>query len=165
MHTLFRGLPAGICAAAAAMAGLALPAAGLAQDPPAAKRAEPAVPDRATVERRLLSVKTLIETSSAARQIDSSGKPEAQGQRNQARQLVRLAEEAFAAGDYRSASGLLDDAARRMFDGVRRVTGDREKGDASAAEIATRMESARALLAAQKRISAEKPGAGGETIR
>ena len=147
---------------AAALAGAGLLPRALAQTPGAgpATRAE-TPPNREQLERRLQSVKTLIESSSAARQIDASGNAEVQAQRNKARQLRRHAEEAFDAGDLRSASGLLDDAARQMFEGVRLLAGERDKTENLAAALATRLESARALLAAQKRISAEKTGAGG----
>jgi len=149
------------CLAAALLgAGLAPPAAAQAPVPPA-KRAE-APPERSQVERRLQSVQTLIENSSAARKIEASGNAEAQAQRNKARQLRRHAEAAFQAGDLRSATGLLDDAARQLFEGVRLIAGEQDKTESLAAALATRLASARALLAAQKRISTEKPVGGGE---
>lgn len=146
---------------AGVLAGTFLAPQAAAQAPGAApaKRAE-TPPDRGQVERRLQSVKTLIESSSAARQIEASSNAEAQAQRNKARQLRRHAEEAFDAGDLRSASGLLDDAARQMFEGVRMIAGERDKTENLAAALAARLESARALLAAHKRISVEKPGTG-----
>lgn len=122
-------------------------------------------PDRSQVERRLQSVKTLIESSSAARQMEASSHAEAQAQRNKARQLRRLAEEAFNAGDLRSAAGLLDDAARQMFEGVRMLAGARDMAENLADALATRLESTRALLAAQRRISAEKSGGGADTAK
>lgn len=125
-----------------------------------ARRAE-TVPDRAQVERRLESLRTLIETSSAARQIEASGNAEAQAQRNKARQLHRLAGEAFAAGDLRSATGLLNDAARQVFEGTRMLAGERDRTENLANALNLRLESTRALLAAQRRISAEKAGGGG----
>jgi hypothetical protein len=153
-----------LCLAAALAAACYLPLAA-AQAPGAAPGVMPSrradtPPDRDQVERQLQSVRTLIEGSSAARQIEASGNAEAQGLRNKARQLRRLAEEAFGAGDLRSASGLLDDASRQMFEGVRMLAGERDKTENQAAALTTRMESARALLSAQKRISAEKPAAG-----
>lgn len=117
-----------------------------------------AVPDAAQIERRLQSVRTLVESSSAARQIDSSGKPEAIAQRNRARGLLQLAEEAYAARDFRSANGLLDDAARQLFASARQTGGPRADGER--ADFAARMESTRALLAAQKRIAVEKSAPG-----
>lgn len=139
--------------------GMGVPAGTVAQAPGAmAEKRVVAPPDRSQVERRLQSVRTLIESSSAARQVESGRNAEAQAQRNKARQLWRLADEAFGAGDLPSASGLLDDAARQMFEGVRLLAGERDKTENLAAALATRLESARALLAAQKRIGTEKPG-------
>lgn len=159
--------------ALAAIASGASPAPAQAPAPEAApagafsaRRAE-TVPDRAQVERRLESVRTLIETSSAARQIEASGNAEAQAQRNKARQLHRLAGEAWSAGDLRSATGLLDDAARQVFEGTRMLAGERDRTENLANALNLRLESTRALLAAQRRISAEKAGGGGggETAR
>jgi hypothetical protein len=151
-------------AAALFMAGALASAAAHAQDGAPARRVDgPA--ERAPVERRLQSVKTLIESSSAARQIEASGKAEAQALRVKSRELARLAEEALASGDPRSAAGLLDEAARQMFEGVRLVTGE-AKSENLGQVLATRMEATRALLAAQRRISAEKPQPGAaETAR
>ena len=113
-------------------------------------------PSAAQVESRLKSLKVLVETSTAARQIDSSGNPRAIAQRIEARQLVRLAAEAHAAGDERSAATLLDGAARQMLEGARLAAGEQVHGANLEREIGARIESVQALLAAQKRISAEK---------
>lgn len=113
-------------------------------------------PSAAQVESRLKSVKVLVETSTAARQIDSSGNPRAIAQRVEARQLVRLAEEAHAASDESSAATLLDGAARQMLEGARLAAGESVHGANLDREVGARIESAQALLAAQKRISAEK---------
>lgn len=148
------------CAVALLLMTAAFPAAApRAQDVPAKRVAT--VPDGAQVERRLQSVKALIERSSAARRVEASGNGEASAQRIKARQLVRHAEDAHAAGDYRSAASLLDDAARQMFAGARMTAGERARGELTGGEVEARIESARALLAAQQRISAEKPAAGG----
>ncbi|HEX9184405.1 MAG TPA: hypothetical protein VF876_14215, partial [Burkholderiales bacterium] len=117
---------------AAAAAFIALLAAGP-QPAPAQQepRAKPPVstPDQAQVERRLQSVGALIETSSAARQIETSGNAEALALRNKARQVLRHAQEAHASGDYRSAQSLLDDAARQLFEGARLAAGERSKDE------------------------------------
>lgn len=144
---------------ACAVALLLITAAPLAQDAPAKRVAAP--PDRAQVERRLQSVEALIESSSAARQVEASGNAAAGAQRMKARQLMRHAEDAHAAGDYRSAASLLDDAARQMFEGARMAAGERAKADNLSGGVEARIGAARALLAAQQRISAEKPAAGG----
>lgn len=108
------------------------------------------------VAKRLQSVSTLIERSSAAKQIDASGNPEAAALRNQARELHRQAEEAYKAGDYSRAQGRLEEASRKMFEGARlanpgQVTGQKKRDD-----YAARKESVGALMDALKRIGAEK---------
>ncbi len=121
----------------------------------------PAVePDRPSVERRLVSVRTLIESSSAAREIEASANPDAIARRNQARQTARLASVALEGGDLKSAGSLLEEAARLLIGAARLARGERSREDSDQREVSRRMESARALLAAQRRISAEKPAAG-----
>lgn len=149
-------------AGAAAFAAM-VPVMGsaIAQAPEAQAKPLTAVPDAAQIERRLQSVRTLLEGSSAARQIEASGNPQAQGLRSKSRQLLRLAEDAVAARDYRSASSLLDDAARQLFEGARLASGEAGRAGSLPGEVNARIEVARALLAAQKRISAEKGAPGG----
>ncbi|MEQ1515163.1 MAG: hypothetical protein ABL931_01585 [Usitatibacteraceae bacterium] len=113
-------------------------------------------PGRETVQQRLGAVSTLVETSSGAKQVESSGNPAAQSKRAAARVLWRAAENALRSGDHMGASGLLDEAAKTMFDAVRlaapeQVTAGKERRDFDA-----RMESTEALLVAQKRIVKEK---------
>ena len=74
---------------------------------------------RDQVERRVQSVATLIETSSAARQIDSSGVAAARERRDNARLIHREAAAALGAGDLANADRLLNQAAREMMDGAR----------------------------------------------
>ncbi|MDH4175439.1 MAG: hypothetical protein OEV97_17040 [Betaproteobacteria bacterium] len=149
---------------AAAAALVALLAAGP-QPAPAQQepRAKPPVstPDPAQIERRLQSVGTLVETSSAARQIEASGNAEAAALRNKARQVLRYAQEAHASGDYRSAQSLLDDAARQLFEAARLAAGERATSENLGKVVESRIGAAHALLAAQQRISAEKGAAGG----
>lgn len=114
----------------------------------------------APIERRLLAVKTLVESSSAARRIEASGNPGAAGYRAEARELVRLAEQAHAAHDERSAATLLDGAARQMLEGARLASGEDARNGKLERDVAARIEAAEALLGAQKRISAEKSVAG-----
>lgn len=147
--------------AVAAMALVTIIGFGAAQAQDARTKATAAVmPDAAQVERRLETVRTLVESSSAARQIESGASAEARGQRVKARQLVRLAEDAHAARDEASAMSLLDDAARQMLEGTRLAGGGRARGPNLGLEVEARIGAARALLAAQKRIGAEKSVAG-----
>lgn len=120
-----------------------------------------AAQDRAQVERRLQSVGTLIETSSAARQIDASADPQAMDKRSEARALHRRAAAAAAAGDLAAASRLLDDAARAMASAVRLANPEQVTEEKRRRDFEARAESVKALLAAQSRIVKEK-GAGRE---
>lgn len=112
------------------------------------------------IERRLASVKTLVESSSAARTIETSGNAGAAGYRAEARELARLAEQAHAARDDRSAATLLDAAARQMLEGVRLASAAEMNNGKLERDVAARIEAAEALLGAQKRIAAEKTVAG-----
>jgi hypothetical protein len=122
---------------------------------PAARPARPPE-DKEQLERRLASVSTLIEKSSAAKQIESSAVPEALALRDKARDLRKKAEEAYKTGNSVEASRMLDQAAKLMFEGVHlaspgQVTGVKDKSDFDG-----RMESVKALLGALKRINTEK---------
>lgn len=120
-----------------------------------------AAQERDQVERRVQSVGTLIERSSAAKQIDSSGVAAARERRDNARLIHREAVVALAANDAAGASKLLDQAAREMMDGARLAKPEQVAGEKHKRDFEARMESARALLAAQQRITKEK-GAGRE---
>ncbi len=120
-----------------------------------------AAQERDQVERRVQSVGTLIESSSAAKQIDSSGVAAARERRDNARLIHREAVVALAANDAAGASKLLDQAAREMMDGARLAKPEQVAGEKHKRDFEARMESARALLAAQQRITKEK-GAGRE---
>lgn len=132
-------------------------AAEQAQDnnPTAVRAARPAE-DKEQLERRLASVATLIEKSSAARQIEASANPEALALRGKARELQQQADDAYKTGNYANASRMLDQAAKMMFDSVRLASPEQVTGEKKQRDFDNRMESVKALLAAQKRISAEK---------
>jgi hypothetical protein len=117
-----------------------------------------AAQDAESVERRLASVATLIESSSAARQIDSSGVAAAREKRDNARLIHREAAATLRGGDTAGAARLLDQAAREMMNGVRLAKPEEVQGQKDRRDFDARMDSARALLAAQQRITAEKGG-------
>lgn len=119
-------------------------------------------PDREQLERKLASTYMLIENSSAAKQIESSGVAEAAARRTRARELHRQAGEALRSGQLESAARLLDEGSRVMFEGVRLAASEQLIARKQRADFDTRMESTRAMLEAQKRIAAEKnaPRAG-----
>lgn len=113
-------------------------------------------------ERRLQSLGTLIEASSVARQIEASGEAAAREKRDNARLVHREAAAALARGDLAATSRLLDAAAREMMSGARLAHPEQVSGAKQQRDYAARLDSARALLAAQQRITAEKaaqPGA------
>ena len=112
--------------------------------------------DKEKLERRLVSVATLIEKSSAARQIEASAVPQALASRVKAREMRQQAEDVYKAGNYAEASRLLDQAAKMFFEGVRLAAPEQVTGEKKQRDFDNRMESVKALLAAQKRISVEK---------
>lgn len=139
--------------------GLQLSCVALAADAPPAEsapRAARTAEDREQLERRLGSVATLIEASSAAKQIEASGNAEAQAQRVKARELRQQAEAAYKGGKLAEATRMLDQAAKMMFEGVRLAAPEQVGAEKKQRDFDNRMESVKALLAAQKRIAAEK---------
>ena len=138
--------------------GLALAAA-----PAGAQVASPsdAPVDAAALERRLHQVNVLLETSSAAKQVEASGNPKALERREEARRIYRDALQAYRDGMMLQASRLLPEASVRMFEAVRMSAPEEVVAGKARADFDARMESVRALLAAQRRILAEKPGSPG----
>jgi hypothetical protein len=118
-----------------------------------------AAEDRAALERRMSSVATLIDSSSAARQIDSSGVAAAREKRDNARLIHREAVATLKTGDATAAARLLDQATREMMNGARLAKPEQVQGDKDRRDFDARMDSARALLTAQQRITAEKGNA------
>ena len=112
--------------------------------------------DREQVARSVQSVGTLIESSSAARQIDSSGDAGARAKRDNARLMHREASATLQAGDLPGATKMLDLAAREMMAGVRLAKPEQVVGEKARRDFDARLESAQALLAAQQRITQEK---------
>lgn len=108
------------------------------------------------IERRLVSVSTLIESSSGAKQIEASGNTAAQAERAKARDMHKQADDAFKKGDYPTASRLLDGAAKILFEAVRGAAPEQVHGEKKQRDFDNRLESVKALLSAQKRISTEK---------
>jgi len=114
--------------------------------------------DLEQLERRLRSVGTLIESSSAARQIEGSGVATARERRDNARLIHREAGFALRAGDAASAGRLLDQATREMMTGARLAQPEKVAGEKAKRDFEARLDSARALSTAQQRIMQEKGG-------
>jgi hypothetical protein len=117
--------------------------------------------DRAQLEKRLDSVKTLLEKSSAAKQIEASGDPAALAQRAQALDLWNQAKSAVERGDLEVAQKLLVDAPKLMFAAARLAAPEQILGDKLRSDYNNRRDSVKALLQAQKRISDEKGNVAG----
>jgi hypothetical protein len=133
----------------------------------AAGAAAAQAPERAPLESRLASLETLIERSSAARQVEASGVAEAAERRARARDSLRRAQEAQRGGDAASAERLLVQARSQMIEAVRLAAPEQITAAKARADFDARVESVKALLAAHGRISAEKGEAarGAETTR
>ena len=117
-----------------------------------------AAQDKAALEQRINSVATLIERSSASKQIDASRDPKALEGRNQARALHRKANDALQAGDAAGAAKLLDEATRQMMTAARAAAPEQVTGDKKRTDFNNRYESVKTLLTAQQRIAKEKGG-------
>lgn len=128
--------------------------AALAPLPPALAQAT--APTRDHVEQRLVSVGRLIDGSSGARQVEASGSPQAAAARARAKDLHRQAQQAFEAADYPTATRLLDDAAKAMFEGVRSAAPGEVHGAKDRRDFESRLASTQSLLEAQRRIADEK---------
>ena len=102
------------------------------------------------------SVATLIDASSAARQIEASGVQAARERRDNARLIHREAALAARAGDTANATRLLNEATREMMAGARLAKPEEVTGEKTRRDFDARLESARALLVAQQRIAQEK---------
>jgi len=121
--------------------------------------ADPAAPPRQDqIEMRLRSVGRLIGQSSVSRRIEASGSTEALERRAQAREAYRRALEARDAGDFAQTERLLAESGKLMFEAARLADRNRVIEDKERADFSARKESVKSLLAAQRRISAEKAG-------
>ena len=117
--------------------------------------------DRVRLEQRLAAVETLIERSSAARQIESSGAAPAREKREKAREIFRQARTAFNGGQLALASQLLPQASVHMFEGVRLAAPEQVTEPKARNDFDARLETVNALFAAFRRVSAEKAGTPG----
>lgn len=125
----------------------------------AATRLQAGKIDKDALGFNMESVDKLLETSSAARQIEASRAPEALDKREKARELYKSAQAALAAGDLQKASRLLTDVRVMFFDAVhlaapKEVTAKKLEDDYKA-----RLDSVNTLLGAFRRVANEKGSA------
>lgn len=109
------------------------------------------------------SVNKLLETSSAARQIESSKVPEALNRRERAREIYRAARASLEAGNLERANLQLSEARGEFFDAVRLAAPEEVTLKKQEADYKARLDSVNALLAAYRRVAAEK-GSGAKTV-
>lgn len=125
----------------------------------ASSRLQASEPDRAQLERRFESVGTLISKSTAARQIEASNITAATEKRAAAQSQYEEARSAFASGDLAKASTLLSAASKTMFEAARLAAPETVTAKKVETDYKNKLESVRALLSAQRRISDEKGNA------
>src|SRR5262245_32452108 len=118
---------------------------------------------QASIESRLASLETLIEKSSAAQAVEKSAVPEAQAARSKAREALKAARTAHASGDEAGAERQLAEARQHMMRAVRVSAPGVRQADQTKLDFDRRLESTRALITAQKRVSAEK-GTGADAV-
>lgn len=144
----------------------------LAQTPPPANAPESAASrlagnkiDKVQLTSNLDSLGKLLESSSAARQIDSSKAPEAMQRRDRARELHGAAKAALEQGNLEKASALLAESRSIFFDAVRFAAPEEVSAKKLENDYLLRLESVQALLGAYKRVSDEKSAKGvSETV-
>lgn len=147
-------------------------AAVLAQTPATATAPESAASrlagnkiDKGQLSSNLDSVAKLLESSSAARQIESSKAPEALQRRDRARELHRAAKAALEQDNLEKAASLLSESRSTFFDAVRFAAPEEVSSKKFENDYLLRLESVQALLGAYKRVSGEKSAKGvAETV-
>lgn len=116
--------------------------------------------DKTQLSSNLESLGKLLESSSAARQIESSKAPEALQRRDRARDLHRAAKAALEQGNLEKASALLSESRSIFFDAVRFAAPEEVTAKKLENDYLLRLESVQALLGAYKRVSDEKAAKG-----
>lgn len=122
----------------------------------AATRLQATKPDKDVLNFNMESVGKLLETSSAARQIEASKSADATLRRDRARETYKAAQAALAAGELEKASQLLTDTRAQFFDAVRLAAPEEVTAKKYENDYRMRLESVNALLGAYKRVANEK---------
>lgn len=130
-----------------------------AQGAPSAVAPKMAVPTQEQIERKVENVRTLLTSSSAAKQIESSGNADAKARRGEALAMLAQAEKLLAKGDLAEANRLLAEAPKILFGAARLAAPEQIVGDKQKRDYENRLASVRELLGAQKRIGEEKQAA------
>ncbi|MCG2577166.1 hypothetical protein LZ012_09165 [Dechloromonas sp. XY25] len=155
-------LKAGLVAAAlTAGQGLMAPAA-VAQES-AATRLSAGKIDKDQLLFNMESVGKLLESSSAARQVESSKAPEALARRDRAREIYKSAKASLNAGDLEKANSQLAEVRAAFFEAVRLAAPEEVTAKKLEADYRARLDSVNALLGAYRRVASEK-GSASKTV-
>lgn len=110
---------------------------------PAPPKTPPPTPEQ--VQRDIESTRTLIETSKSAVQIKASESAESKAKQDEARGLLKQAEEAKASGDLAKASSLLTETKKKMFEAVRLANPQQVAADKAHVDYGRRLETVKVL--------------------
>lgn len=147
----------------AVLSALALAAFAQANDPAtqqsAAARLSATKIDKDQLAFNMDSVGKLLETSSAAKQIEASRAPEALSRRDKARETYKAARAALQAGDLEKANALLTETRSTFFEAVRLAAPEEVTAKKLENDYKARLDSVNALLGAYKRVASEKGSA------
>ncbi|MBI4827833.1 MAG: hypothetical protein HY804_03345 [Nitrospinae bacterium] len=128
-------------------------------DAAAQQAAQAPAPTKERVEDRLQRIDTFLNISSAAAKIKESDSAKAKAQREQAVAKYEEARAQAANGGYAAASESLTQAWRLMYEAVNLLEESSSTHAKKKQHFAARLESVKALLAAQNRVWKEKHGA------
>jgi len=129
----------------------------------AATRLSAAKIDKSQLMFNMDSVGKLLESSSAARQIESSKAPEAQAKRERARELYKAAKSSLNNGDLEKANAQLTEVRAAFFEAVRLAAPEEVTAKKLEADYRARLDSVNALLGAYRRVANEK-GSASKTV-
>lgn len=149
--------------AIALVAGQSLVAKGAISQESAATRLSAGKIDKDQLLYNMESVGKLLESSSAARQIESSKAPEAMARRDRAREIYKSARTSLNAGDLEKADGQLAEVRAAFFEAVRLAAPEEVTAKKLEADYRARLDSVNALLGAYRRVASEK-GSASKTV-
>lgn len=149
--------------AAALVAGQSLMAQGVIAQESAATRLSAGKIDKDQLLFNMESVGKLLESSSAARQIESSKAPEAMARRDRAREIYKSARASLNAGDLEKANSQLAEVRAAFFEAVRMAAPEEVTAKKLEADYRARLDSVNALLGAYRRVASEK-GSASKTV-
>lgn len=121
-----------------------------------APAADPPAAGSGSVEGNLYFVQTLIERSSMAKKVASSGNPDALAKRDQARAKYLQARQAASQGNTEAAQKALNEAKMLVFQAARLADKDQVLEGKRQSDYQSRLGSVEALMAAHERVTETK---------